>query len=349
MANSLDSLTYTLEQWSAMQLLHQQNTYINGSLIPLKGDASTRHYYRIYSQNNKSYIVVHAPPQTEKNHQFINIARNWLTQGICTPVIFAFDLKQGFLLIEDFGLHTLLDMLKQQPKKYTSLYQQAMSVLHRIQTLQPPQDLSLPCFDRTAMLNETALFDTWVAEACLFTPRTGSQKTAIDHAMEFIIDSALEQPYTVVHRDYHSRNIIPVRENLGIIDFQDAVTGPITYDIVSLLRDCYIDWPVAQVYKWLHEFAGYTPSLKKIPQAILQRWFDLMGLQRHLKATGIFIRQWILNGNDFYLQDIPRVFSYIQYVCHLYNELQPLKEWIAQTILPGLKEQSWWQDHALQE
>ncbi len=342
-------LTSTLENWSATQLRYTQNTAIDGTLIPLKGDASTRRYYRIRGHNQKSYIVVYAPPETEKNQQFINIAKNWLVQGIHAPVIFSVNLEQGFMLLEDFGVHTLLDVLKQRPKKCNELYQQAMSVLHRIQIIQPATDFSLPRFDRTKMLKEMVLFDQWIATACLAMPCAGNQKKAVDLALNFVIDSALEQPYVTVHRDYHSRNIMPVKNNLGILDFQDAVTGPVTYDIVSLLRDCYIDWSVSRVYQWLSEFVSYTPSLKKVPQSTLNRWFDLMGLQRHLKAAGIFMRQWILNGNDFYLPDIPRVFSYIDYVCSLYKPLQPLKTWIEQTILPGLQAQPWWQPHTLKE
>ena len=350
MSDSLDTLKHSLEQWSSSQLKHTQQTTAKGPLNPLPGDASARRYYRLQSHKNKNYIVVHAPPSHEKNQAFITIAQDWLNKGIRTPVIFAADTDQGFLLIEDFGFHTLLDALKYSPDKATPHYQQAMSVLHRIQTLSPPLQMPLPTFDSAFMQREMHLFNEWVITAWLQLPCTETQKTTIQETFTLLTNSALSQPYTLMHRDYHSRNLMPTSSNsVGVLDFQDAVIGPITYDIVSLLRDCYIDWPQSQVYKWLDEFASYTPALKHTPKDQLYRWFDWMGLQRHLKVVGIFIRQWLDKKNTFYLQDIPRVFAYIQYVGSRYSELQALHEWVEYTILPQLQEQPWWQPHQLSE
>lgn len=350
MSDSLDTLVHSLEQWSTLQLKHTQHTTARGPLTPLPGDASARRYYRLYSQENKSYIVAHAPPTHEKNQAFITIAKDWLNQGVRTPVIFAFDIDQGFLLLEDFGFHTLSDTLKSATIKRATCYQQAMSILHRIQTIAPPKQLILPRFDTDFMQREMRLFNQWVADAMLKQPLTGEQQKAIDKVFALIADTALSQPYTLMHRDYHSRNLMPMANNsLGVLDFQDAVTGPATYDIASLLRDCYIDWPQSQVYQWLDEFSNYTPILKSTPKEQLYRWFDWMGLQRHLKVAGIFIRQWLDKGNTFYLQDLPRVFSYILYVCNRYPELQALHAWVEHTILPGLEKQPWWQPHQLSE
>ena len=352
MSDSFETLVQTLEQWSIAQINHTQRANAKGQLIPLPGDASARRYYRIYSQEEKSYIVVHSPPEG-KNHAFINIAQSWLTQGVRTPVVFSADLEQGFLLLEDLGLHTLLhklpDTVTTDMGDKVSPYLQAMSVLYRIQTTQPPENLTLPRFDAAFMHREMDLFTRWVVTELLQRPEKEITEAGIDLMQELLIGSALEQPQTIMHRDYHSRNLMPMQDGLGVLDFQDTVIGPVTYDIVSLLRDCYIDWPQAQVYQWLNEFASYTPLLKKVDRALLHRWFDWMGLQRHLKVAGIFVRQWLENDNDFYLQDIPRVFSYILYVCSRYSELSAFHTWLKKSILPGLELQSWWSHHRLEE
>ncbi len=348
MAESLNILLNDLAQWSALELTRTQKTTLKDSLIPLPGDASSRRYYRLISQSGKSYIVANAPPENEKNESFMAIAQDWLSQGVRTPVIFAADLKQGFLLLEDFGHDTLLDLLQKKSTEVHAYYKSAIDILHRIQTLKPPVKFQLPSFDATFMQREMHLFRQWIISALLKIQPTPELDEIINKTFTTIIEYILTQPYVIMHRDFHSRNLMPLPgRHLGVLDFQDSVKGPATYDIVSLLRDCYIDWPQTQVYQWLNQFAGQTPALHSITVNQLHQYFDWTGLQRHLKVAGIFIRQWLQNKNTFYLNDIPRVFSYIRFVCARYPELTPLNKLIEDTIMPELVQQTWWKHHQL--
>ena len=350
MTNDTEVLLSTLKQWSDVQLRRVQNTVLQGALVPMPGDASARKYYRICSQENKNYIVVHAPPQYEKNREFIAIAQSWLEQGIRTPVVFAADIKLGFLLLEDLGKNTLLTVLQQKSNEAASHYQHALSTLYRIQAINPSsQNTGLACYDAVFMRQEMNLFNEWVAGGLLGPSIGAFQKKIINTVFEDVIMCVAQQPYVVMHRDYHSKNLMSMCDGIGVLDFQDAVIGPVLYDVVSLLRDCYIDWPQTQVYAWLDEFVPHCPSIKKMTKNVYYRWFDWMGLQRHLKVAGLFMRKWIRDGNTFYLKDLPRVFSYITYVGRRYSALTPLNEWIEEVVIPVLSEQPWWEQHVLRE
>lgn len=349
MSDSTHVIVQTLEQWAILQIQRVHNIKVTAPLIPLPGDASVRQYYRLRTPLNKSFIVVHSPLEAEKNHAFVTLAKDWLAQGVQTPVIFAVEREQGFFLLEDFGQDTLLDSLQASPNKVHSYYQQAMSLLYRIQSLNPPKDWMFERFDAAFMTREMNLFDEWVIKKLVNPQSNLWQSAAIQGVLSNIIDSALEQPTVIMHRDFHSRNLMPLPNNLGVLDFQDAVVGPITYDMVSLLRDCYIHWPQKKVYQWLNEFTQYIPLLKEVALSKRNRWFDWMGLQRHLKVAGIFIRQWLNNNNAFYLAELPRVFAYILYVTARYVELSSLHLWIKEEILPVMKAYDWWCDCSLSE
>ena len=175
------------------------------------------------------------------------------------------------------------------------------------------------------------------------------EQNLLAELFQLLTASAQAQPYVPVHRDYHSRNIMMLPDGLGLIDFQDAVLGPVTYDLVSLLRDCYIDWPQAKVYRWLDSFAGKSEHLQGVDKEQLYQWFDWMGAQRHIKVLGIFVRLWLRDGKAGYLKDIPRVFAYLNWVCGRYSSLDSAGLWLREQILPRLQKQDWWQDYRLKE
>ena len=349
MVENLDIRANDVLQWGLEALSITRNITLKKSLTLLPRDASIRSYYRLII-DNKSYIVMHAPPEYTKNRAFVSIAQYWLSKGLRTPIIFAADIEKGFLLLEDFGHYTLFDTLNEKRDQVFFYYKNAMSILHRIQTLQPSEYTPFPVFDAKVMLREMQLFRQWVIDSLLHLKFSLSFNKTIDSIFLMIVECALSQPYTLMHRDFHSKNLMTLPSNhLGLLDFQDAVKGPVTYDIVSLLRDCYLDWPQSQVYQWLDQFANQIVTLKSVSKYQLYQYFDWMGLQRHLKVSGIFIRQWLQNNNTFYLQYLPRVFEYIRYVTTRYSQLTLLNELIENKVLPRLIQQSWWQQYQLMD
>lgn len=298
-------------RWLSQQLNQDQ---VHLSVV--SGDASFRSYYRVISGEN-SWIVMDAPPEKEDSTGFVEIARKWLAQGVQVPEIKAYNLKDGFMLLSDFGEKLLLSEL--HPKKPhvdqgLHYYTKAMTALAHIQSTQ----LSLPVYDSALLRNEMALFKDWLLEAKLGLELSEQESKDLSSCLRLLEERALSQEQVVVHRDYHARNLmICDDDSLGIIDFQDAVIGPITYDLVSLLRDCYIVWPDDLVSQWCQEF--YQLLIQQHPQLVqrlggfkrFKEDFDLMGLQRHLKVAGIFARLSLRDEKHTYLADIPRTLEYI--------------------------------------
>lgn len=285
---------------------------------PASSDASFRRYFRVKTATEQ-YIVMDAPPEKENINAFITVAELFSQADINTPDIYAQNLAQGFLLLEDFGSTSFLDLLAQETAD--DLYQSAMTSLFQLQTRLKANTTELPQYDRTLLLTELNIFNEWYLEKRLNLSMPENIRSSTHH---FLIQSALEQPYTCVHRDYHSRNLMVLEQNSpGVIDFQDAVNGPITYDLVSLLRDCYISWPEVLIDQWLHQY--YQRLLKagliQIRFEHFKRWFDLMGIQRHLKAIGIFSRLNLRDNKPDYLQDIPRTMNYVLNISRNYPEL----------------------------
>ena len=305
------------------------------SLEPASGDASFRRYFRV-GIDGKSYIAMDAPPEKENTRPFVRIARAFEEIGLNVPHIHAWEPQQGYLLLGDLGTTLYLDRL--DAVNVQRLYGDALGALATIQACGPRTDL--PNYDRTLLMQEMELFRDW-----LLGRQLGLELSADDHAMldgtfAFLADNALTQPQVCVHRDYHSRNLmITDRQNPGILDFQDAVLGPVTYDLVSLLRDCYIAWPRSQVEDWAmgyFELAVQMGILREEHEGQFLRWFDLMGVQRHLKASGIFARLNQRDGKPGYLQDIPRTLGYILELQQDYIQLAPLGEMIQSVVLPAL-------------
>lgn len=312
----MDRLTQ-LQQW--LDSL-SENTYIN--LEPASADASFRQYFRVTNnKDDKTYIVMDAPPEKEDCHPFLLVTDLIRGVGVNAPDIISVDIKQGFLLLDDLGNKAYLDYLDNDSAE--NLYIDAIDALVKMQTI----DGLLPSYDEKFLQTEMNLFETWYLNRHLGIELDQAQKTSLDNVCNLLIQSAIEQPQVFVHRDYHSRNLMITDENNpGVIDYQDAVIGPISYDLVSLFKDCYIEWPREKVEHWLDLYLARLSPTRFIEKETLLRWFDLMGVQRHLKVLGIFARLNYRDGKAQYLDDLPLTLKYVLDACELYDELAPLKK-----------------------
>ncbi len=303
---------------------------------PASADASFRRYFRLV-RGADSYIVMDAPPEKEALAPFIGVAQSLLGIGLNAPVILARDLERGLLLLSDLGTRQYLPELLAD-RDVDRLYGDALDALVRLQTRGDVPSRSLPPYDRAALTREMELLPDWFLAHHLSTPATPRERAMLDRLFEALSRNALAQPATFVHRDYHSRNLLVTDEaNPGVLDFQDAVRGAVTYDVVSLLKDCYIAWPRERVVGWLIEYrerllrAGFELGADR---AQLIRWFDLMGLQRHVKVLGIFARLYYRDGKAGYLDDLPRVLAYARETASAYPETAEFARFIAERIDP---------------
>lgn len=300
------------------------------------GDASFRRYYRLTLSGGATRIVMDAPPESEDSRPFVAVAKHLVGLGLNVPVVYAADLEQGFLLLSDLGSEHYLDLLGNG--QVDSLYADALSALMVMQASAAMD--GLPIYSSGMLLQEMGLFREWLLNKHLGLNLDLDEQQMLDKGFDLLVANALEQPSVFVHRDYHSRNLLVTPKlNPGILDFQDAVVGPVTYDLVSLLKDCYISWPREQVKEWVsgyYDLALHSGVLRKEHEESLLRWFDLMGVQRHLKASGIFARLNIRDGKPGYLKDIPRTLNYIVELAPEYPELEPLVELISERVLPAL-------------
>ena len=327
-----DARLVQLQSWLS-SVLDNSNLQIE----PASADASFRRYFRA-SHAGETWIVMDAPPEKEDCKPFIRVAEALLPLGLHVPEILQSDLDQGFLLLSDLGSQSYLDVLNDE--NVQRLYGDAMGALLILQACGPGVD-SLPPYDETLLRREMELFREWYLKRHLGLDLSGTEQDMLDRVFTHLVVSALEQPRVAVHRDYHSRNLmLSEAHNPGILDFQDAVFGPVTYDLVSLLRDCYIRWPRSQVENWVlgyHELATQSGILQSVAEEQFLGWFDRMGVQRHLKATGIFARLHHRDNKPGYLQDIPRTLSYVRDVSAQYAELQPLYDFLQQKVMPQLE------------
>ena len=285
-------------------------------------DASFRSYWRTFS-GGRTWIVMDAPPDLEDIRPWLEIARRLENAGLHSPSIRAADAESGFVLMSDLGGTLYLPQLREDSAD--RLYGDALSAL---MTMQQRIDASdLPHYDEQRLVAEMELLPEWFLQRHLgFTPDCGDWDV-IELAFRALANAALRQEQVFVHRDYHSRNLLVVAENNpGILDFQDAVLGPITYDLVSLLRDCYITWPEPRVQAWAESYRQrlVAAGMTHVDEATFRRGFDLMGLQRHIKVLGIFCRLWYRDGKAAYLNDLPLVWKYTREVGSRYPEIAPL-------------------------
>ncbi|MCP4764946.1 MAG: phosphotransferase [Gammaproteobacteria bacterium] len=291
----------------------EQLGYRDYRLSAASEDASFRSYLRLECGSD-SFVVMDAPPQQEPCDRFIAVAHKLRDAGLNAPEIIASNLVDGFLLLTDFGSTDYLSRLDAQTEG--PLYADALTALLAMQTGIDAGDL--PDYDESLLQREMDLFHDWFMVELLGVELDASQLASWQGIKQLLVENALAQPQVFAHRDYHSRNLMVLeRHNPGILDFQDAVRGPVTYDLASLLRDCYIAWPAARVDQLVQDYhqSARANRLVDVEAAQFKRWFDLMGVQRHLKAVGIFSRLNIRDGKPGYLKDIPRTLGYIRQVC----------------------------------
>lgn len=306
----------------------------------LSGDASFRRYFRLQDDQGHSLIAVDAPPEHENNQAFVAIAQGWLGRGIHVPSVLDVDFEQGFMLLSDLGDRQYLAELDDEHAD--GLYRQAIDTLVAIQRCPQLEGYELPLYDRELLMNEMRLFRDWFVERLLGIELNESDRQLLSSVFYGLAESALAQPRVCVHRDYHSRNLmVTEQDSPGVIDFQDAVQGPLTYDLVSLLKDCYIAWPQEQRRHWLDYYlqqAADLPAMMGIKPEAFLRWFDWMGVQRHLKAVGIFARLQERDGKGGYLGDIPRTLSYIAEMGERYPELAAFNGLLDERLLPAMRD-----------
>jgi N-acetylmuramate 1-kinase len=318
-----------------------------GVIEPVSGDASFRRYFRGHA-GKRSWILVDAPPEKEDSRGFLAVQRSLHQAGVRVPAVLAADLAQGFMCLGDFGNTLLLARLTEiqahranslRDEAATALYRQAGDELLKIQCCDPAAP-PLPLFDRAMLLREMQLFSTWLCEGLLQLELDTASLQMWTAVQEILVESALAQPQVYVHRDYHSRNLMLLDDGLGVLDFQDAVLGPFTYDLVSLLKDCYIKWPLPLVRSWALDYLhrAQAQGLAKVfDDASFIAAFDLMGVQRHLKAAGIFCRLYLRDGKAGYLKDIPRTLSYITDLGFTEGALGEFSAFLQTRILPALQ------------
>lgn len=319
----MDKRLFEIECWAGNKLGQDIN-----SIVPASSDASFRRYFRI-SVDDGTYIIMDAPPDKEDTASFVYASAALEGLGLNVPHVFSRSEKQGLMLLDDLGSRLYLDELNDETAG--QLYRDAISALVRLQ--QGPRLMpgtSFPPYDENLLVTEMGLFNEWYVERHLEYRLDRGQSEALRESVALVSASALRQPQTWVHRDYHSRNLMVVPgQNPGIIDFQDMVIGPVTYDLVSLLKDCYISWPRGRVEQWVDDYLARSSTPAESPvydRSLFLEWFDLMGVQRHLKVLGIFARLNYRDGKQQYLDDLPRVLEYLLETSAVYPSLAPLNK-----------------------
>jgi aminoglycoside/choline kinase family phosphotransferase len=365
-----DARLALLKDWLSRDLgLHPER------VEPASADASFRRYFRAFSDGS-TFIVMDAPPGKEDVRPYLKVTRLLEGLGAHVPHVHEADIERGLLLLEDLGGTHYLSRLNagDDPER---LYGDALRVLADIQVRGEEAAAELPPYDREVLARELALMPEWFLGKHLALELSTADSQMIAAAFEFLMVEALAQPAVFVHRDYHSRNLMVVGDrvsgagrsgarvhgsgmtgvgargsaggngsgrNPGVLDFQDALRGPIGYDLVSLLKDCYISWPRERVVGWVSGYRGLLRTqggetggrLAGSDEAEFLRWFDLIGVQRHIKVLGIFARLWYRDGKAGYLNDLPLTLDYVRDTCARYAELRDLARLLEQRVVPEL-------------
>jgi aminoglycoside/choline kinase family phosphotransferase len=328
-------------QQQLTQWLHSQFPHEPFTIAPASADASFRRYFRA-TFSDRSLIVMDAPPQHEDCRPFLHVAKLFGDAGTHVPHVYAQDVEQGFLLLSDLGNTTYLQALNDgNADTVRNLYGAATDALIKIQLA--TRENELPPYNEAMLLREMRLFPEWYIAKHLNVTLNDAQNAKLETVFARILANNLAQPCVYVHRDYHSRNLMLTEPNPGIIDFQDAVYGPITYDLASLFKDAYIRWEEAQVIDWLIRYwekarAAGLPVADDF--SVFYRDYEWMGVQRHLKVLGIFARLYHRDGKDGYLQDMPRVMTYLRAACARYIDLKPLLN-LLDTLEPRTTEEGY--------
>ena len=304
----------------------QTTPYKEYEISVASADASFRKYYRL-TKDDKSFLLMDSSLEKESLTPFLDVTKRLKNAGVNVPEIYEQNLSLGYLILKDFGDTHLLSQLN--AANFKTLYRQA---INEIITMQGAETTGLPLYDKAFLHFEMELMQEWFLEKKLGLTLTQTQLTLVEKALENIANAVLEQPQNIfVHRDYHSRNIMLTSSNqLGIIDYQDAMSGALTYDLVSLLKDCYIAFKRSDI----EELALYFRDKKglSVSDAEFLRWFDFMGLQRHIKVLGIFSRLHLRDGKDGYLKDIPLTRKYVIDTAKRYDETKELAAFLEQHI-----------------
>jgi aminoglycoside/choline kinase family phosphotransferase len=280
-----------------------------------------------------------APPPQEDCRTFVKIADYLEMMGLNSPRVLEADLERGYLLLSDLGSMQYLDEIEQSPERASPLYTDALDALLVMQDKGTGVQRELPAYDDSLLRFEMSLFHDWLCVRHLEIEFSNDEEQMWEDCCDALVDSALKQPRVFVHRDYHSRNLMVTgTNNPGILDFQDAVEGPLTYDLVSLLKDCYVKWPAEQILQRAIYFYENSKIAAPRGQEEFISDFDLMGVIRHLKAAGIFARLLHRDGKAGYLKDVPRTLGYIVDIAPAYEALSFLGDFITQRVLPALGE-----------
>lgn len=353
-----------LAQWIAQQLRCAPDEV---SLQLVAGDASPRRYYRVTHSGGVMTLhmgevtscIAMVSPASENNEAFLHVGSRLSEAGVKTPLVWAQSAQQGWFLLEDFGDQQLLSSLSlaTAPLFYTS----AFAALLR-QISMPCERAGIPQYDAPRLRAELEVFPEWFLAGLLRVEIDESIRQRFSALSEYLIGSVIEQPSVWVHRDFHSRNLMVLEEGeLGVIDFQDAVIGPITYDPVSLLKDCYIRWPRSQQLQWLDAYfeqiklfaeeppshaGGIAGQLTDVSAEQFHQWFDLTGLQRHLRVLGVFARLHLRDQKSEYLKDLPLVIEYVREALLLtsgfHDSVADFREWFESVLMPVIRRQSWY-------
>ena len=372
-----------LTEWIA-EALRCAPSHIEIELIA--GDASPRRYYRATSLNRPAAMTIGGEsrempsciamvsPASENNEAFLRVGAQLAKAGVRTPSVWAQSLQQGWFLLEDFGDQQLLPVLASHPDSAATLYQKAFDAL-LCQISLPCEHAGIPDYDAKRLKTELDVFPEWFVSSLLGIQPSERLRQCYEALTDYLISAFTEQPTVWVHRDFHSRNLMLLEANeIGVIDFQDAVLGPITYDPVSLLKDCYIRWPRAQQLEWLDGYLmqlsnlgapavsinasaplaeqasrlhTLATQLENVTAAQFQRWFDLTGLQRHLRVLGVFARLHLRDHKSSYLADLPLVTEYVRealaLTADLHSSLAEFRDWFESELMAVTREQSWYE------
>ena len=309
-------------------------------LEPASADASFRRYLRVWRSSGASAVVMDAPPDKEDTGPYLHVSRLLAACGVHVPKVEAADSARGFLLLEDLGSTHMLARLGERGDP-DQLYAEALASLALIQTRGTQAARELRPYDAPALEREMRLLPEWFCTQHLRLELGAEDAELLTETFEFLTSEALAQPVVFVHRDYHSRNLmITPKRSPGVIDFQDALAGPIGYDLVSLLKDCYISWPRPRYSAWLEDYRERLQAegvAAGADSAEFMRWFEMAGLQRHLKVLGIFARLWYRDGKRDYLRDLPLTLKYVRDAAARYAELRRFSAWVEARLVPGLE------------
>ncbi|MBQ4832884.1 phosphotransferase [Pseudoalteromonas sp. MMG010] len=309
--------------------------YFDGQAYELEaitGDASFRRYFRV-ATSTQQLIVMDSDPHKVNNLPYITLNKVFTKQGFLLPEILASDQEQGFFILTDLGQTHLADLLEDEHRED---YYQQLITLNAQWAQTPPASIMLP-YDQAFIKRELDIFSQWLVADFINIEINEKQQSLWQQSCHLLIKTMLEQPQVTMHRDYHSRNIMRCNQQWAIIDYQDAVQGPLCYDLVSLLRDCYFKLPNAQLTRLLkYSFDEFKQHklMADVSYDEFTYWFDLTGLQRHLKAAGIFCRLYLRDGKKGYLDNIVPTLDYIIEIAAKYDELQFMSQWVANTIKP---------------